>query len=217
MSVTLLEFGAAENTSVFSVILDQADAALEKTLSNAEIDRANAFKFPHLRIRYIKCRSALRSILSRYLDLPPEQIVISLSDTGRPFLDGCHLDFNVSHSEDHALIAVLNTDGRIGIDLESISPLAELDNIAETVLTPTELKSLYCNDNKLLSFYRYWTGKEAYLKAIGTGLSVDPRTIEINIEDANAPLLIKGYDQNKFKLQSALVVAGFVATIATSI
>ncbi len=219
MSITLLEFGIGEDVSVFSVQLDQVVAApvVDKHLSDIEIDRANAFRFPHLRTRYITCRSALRSILSRYLDRPPEKISIVISDTGRPFIDGCHLDFNVSHSEDRALIAVLNTGGRVGIDLESISPLAELDNIAEMVLTPAELKSLPYGDSRLDSFYRLWTCKEAYLKAIGTGLSIDPRTVEINIEDPNTPVLIKGIDQNKFKLQSSLLIPGFVATIAISV
>jgi 4'-phosphopantetheinyl transferase len=93
----------------------------------------------------------------------------------RPYFDDS-IDFNISHSGNF-IICAINTDGRIGVDVEEVKdvPLQDfLDNFSEN-----EWCHILNSSNKLYSFYNYWTKKEAFLKAIGMGLNVPLNKIEV--------------------------------------
>lgn len=159
-------------------------------LSKAERERAERFVRPGLRGRYIYTRAALRQLLADRLNTGPELLEFEQTPEGRPFLaDSTQqpLDFNLSHSGDLALIAIGGNQLRIGIDIEREKEMRDLDQLAARVLTAGELATLkqydgLADDNaKLAQFFRYWTCKEAYLKALGTGLQVDMQRIEAQL------------------------------------
>jgi 4'-phosphopantetheinyl transferase len=160
--------------------------SLAVVLSPDERQRAASFRFEKHRRRYIAAHAALRQILSRYLGKPAEDIVFACNRFGKPFLcetDGmASVSFNMSHSGELALAAFAR--GRlIGADVELIRPVEEFEQIAEAHFTPQELTLLEQADiaSRQHTFYTCWTRKEAYIKAIGKGLSIPLNSFDTSI------------------------------------
>jgi 4'-phosphopantetheinyl transferase len=140
----------------------------DELLSEDERARARRFRFPLHRERFVAARSALRRILAAYLDLDPAGLRFQYSPHGKPRLEQEWLRFNLAHSEDLALCAVAH--GReVGVDIERIRPRPD-EGIPERFFSPSEAAQL--RGLPPPAFYRYWTAKEAWLKARGEGLSV---------------------------------------------
>lgn len=156
---------------------------LSQTLSADENSRANRFHFQKDRHNFIVSRGSLRIILSRYLNLPPQNLQFTYSKQGKPALDtDTKICFNLSHSHQLALYAItLNRE--IGIDIEFIRPINEAENIVKNYFSPTEI-ALFNNispAHKPEAFFNAWTRKEAYLKATGQGLTQPLNEIEVSI------------------------------------
>jgi 4'-phosphopantetheinyl transferase len=154
-------------------------------LSPDERVRGERFRFNHDRQRFISARSFLRMILGEYLGAPPASLVFRYDAQGKPALSGCWtgaLEFNLSHSRDGALYA-LARDRRVGVDLEFVRPLDDLDEMARRVLSEHEQMALgrATPSEKLRLFYEFWTRKEAFIKATGDGLSLPVRQIEASL------------------------------------
>lgn len=189
----------------------------EASLNPAEVARANALRSTHVRSRFIRCRAALRHILGSWLERAPAEVALCEAATGRPFVPNAGLDFNVSHSGDLALIAVLPGRGSIGVDLERIVDLPDLLGLARTVCTSRELGQLLQQGQRQLeSFYRLWTRKEAYLKGIGSGLSVDAVRVEIGVSNPVHVLRRLAPDGRSFSITTVHPRAGFIAALAVS-
>lgn len=149
--------------------------ALRATLSAEEEKRAEQFSVSTLRERYIAGRGILRNILGRYLGESPDRIRFRYTEYGKPELvDGRHLSFNLSHTRDRALYAI--TDGRrIGVDIECLDRPAHSNRLklAKRFFSQREYTDLrqthQAEQNE--AFLRCWTRKEAFIKAIGQGLT----------------------------------------------
>lgn len=149
-------------------------------------EQARWHRFRHSRARYefSLCRAALRAILCAHLNCGNEQLAFGTSEYGKPhaLVDGAPEDigFNVSHSYQHGLVA-LALHGRIGVDVEERNMQQNLDGAVESVFTPNERAELAAvhDEQKIHFFFRLWTMKEALLKALGTGFSLDMSKIEI--------------------------------------
>ena len=166
--------------------LDNVKPLLEdfaQVLSEDELVRARRFHFEQHRQRFIAGRGILRNILGRYLNIEPSQINFGYEPRGKPFLDeSCNqinLKFNLSHSQNYALY-VMSLNNSIGVDLECISSKTDVVSLAQRFFSPSEfavIESVSPEQQQQL-FFRYWTCKEAYLKATGTGLR-DLQKVEI--------------------------------------
>ncbi len=149
-----------------------ADDAL---LSAPERTRCDAFRLARDRLRYSAGRGALRRILAAYLDCAPQAVRLIVETGGKPALDGnVHLHpirFNATASGAMALIA-LTRAADIGVDLEETSPFPDIAEVAAHQFSPAERAAVAAatGAERLATFYRCWTRKEAYLKALGTGL-----------------------------------------------
>lgn len=147
-------------------------AELNPLLSANERRRAEAFQFAHLRQKYIAAHGVLREVLARYTGQSPADIHFQQNAHGKPHLMDGRLQFNLSHAGDLALCAV--TDGRsVGVDIELIRPMDDLDAVAERFFSVRERAALreLTGKVKRRSFFTCWTRKEAYIKAIGLGLA----------------------------------------------
>ncbi len=157
----------------------------ECLLNETEKKRVSQFKYEDSKNNFIVCRGALRFLLSQYLDENPALIGILQNPDGKPALaDEYHqhdLEFNISHSNEICLIA-FSQNLELGIDVEALKPLVDLEDMAKSFLSERELAAFYsCSpEHKLAMFYDLWSAKEALLKAIGCGLMVQPRQIEIH-------------------------------------
>lgn len=147
--------------------------ALPAHLSAPEQERAARFHFERDRRRFLVAHAALRSILSRYLGCPPREISFQTNPHGKPALDqAAGLHFNLAHSHQMALIAVTRL-GEVGVDLEHVRPLDDLDALALRTFSAAEHRQLQTLTGaaRQRAFFDCWARKEAYIKALGEGLS----------------------------------------------
>lgn len=152
-------------------------------LSHVETTRAKRFRFNADKQRFICRRVALKLILSKYTTQDANRLIIDEADQQKPKLMNAHVHFNTSHSQDVGLVAVSNQP--LGVDIEyHKDTLEELNLLAKNVLAETELKHFLESEETVSkrAFYQFWTLKEAYLKAIGLGLSVDPKQIVFDLQ-----------------------------------
>nr|BBH94795.1 4'-phosphopantetheinyl transferase [Thermogemmatispora argillosa] len=163
---------------------------LASVLEPGECQRAARFRYEPDRQRFIVARAILRMILSRYLGLLPQQLRLLTNPWGKPLLapsstgPSLPITFNLSHAESLALYA-FTLEQDIGVDLEYLRPLPEkeLEQLAARYFSPAEYHTL-CSlprEERLSSFFRCWTRKEAYVKARGQGLSLPLDAFEVSL------------------------------------
>ncbi len=154
---------------------EETPASFRNSLSDDERLRAGRLLSPRSAERYTVARGILRHLLGRYLASRPEQLVFSYGPRGKPELaDGLQigLSFNVSHSGGLAVFAVAN-GFEVGVDIEEIHPVSDLEATASIFLSPDELAEFEAltASGKLERFFTVWTCKEAILKALGAGFT----------------------------------------------
>jgi 4'-phosphopantetheinyl transferase len=170
-------------------------ADLGQTLAPDERIRADRYKFQKDHDHFIVARAALREILSRYLHESPGRLRFDYDSFGKPSLaggNGDELRFNVSHSHEIVLIAV--TRGRdIGVDIERIRPDMATFDIAERFFSRLEAEALRAlpMDRQAEGFFNGWTRKEAYLKALGKGLSMPLDQFVVSLSPGEPACLLK--------------------------
>jgi 4'-phosphopantetheinyl transferase len=192
-------------------------------LSADELLRAGRFRFERDQKRFIAARGILRMILGRYLGESPHKIHFEYTSKGKPVLannpgyDTLH--FNLSHSDALALYAV--TRGRnIGIDIERVRDDVAVEQIAQKFFSQDEISSLERihkhKRNEL--FFKYWTRKEAYLKAMGEGISFPMEQIDVSLisERVLSPVIFPGDKTGspRWFVQDLFPGRGYAAAIA---
>lgn len=107
------------------------------------------------------------------------------TETGRPFFNGSHFDFNISHTDNCAAL-VFSSDFRVGIDIEKIK---EIDFSDFThYFTADQWNQIHSAEDKYEKFYYYWTIIESAVKADGRGLQLTSGNL---IKLINSNLLIE--------------------------
>jgi 4'-phosphopantetheinyl transferase len=154
-------------------------------LSADETERAGRFHFEPDRMRFVSCRSALRSILALYLKMEPAELRFQYGAKGKPEIQEDQnpdaVRFNVSHSKDLALIGV--SSGRsLGVDVEKLRPAPDCLELAERFFSEREFHALLelSADQRAKAFLACWTRKEAFIKANGDGLSYPLRDFSVS-------------------------------------
>ncbi|HLD84198.1 MAG TPA: 4'-phosphopantetheinyl transferase superfamily protein [Coxiellaceae bacterium] len=173
-----------EYVDIWLVSLDDVDSD-QSILSANELSRAARFVQLEVQNRFIKTRVALRQILSKYLVLPPKMITFDQTDKGKPFIKTTSsLQFNLSHSGDYALIGV-SAQNPVGVDIEKVREKPDLLAIAKRFFSICEYQAIkkLPIDRQTAAFYRCWTRKEAFIKAIGAGLSFPLSDFEVDITE----------------------------------
>jgi 4'-phosphopantetheinyl transferase len=165
------------------------------TLAPDELARAARFRFERDATRFIMARGWLRRILGAATGTRPSAVAFSYGLQGRPdFSDALRksdVSFNVSHSAELAAIAV-SAGHRVGIDIEEIREQIELEPIVKSHFSERERAEVLSLDSRsrIETFHRIWTRKEAYLKAIGEGVSRGLQNFTVSAA-ARRPALIE--------------------------
>ncbi len=170
---------ASQDVTVWVAGLDASPddvARLSRLLSEDERRRSARYRLPRDAARFVIRRAGLRRILERCLGIEARALVFRYDAHGKPELawpfDRAGLRFNMAHSEDLALYAV--TRGRrVGVDIERLRRLPDLQSLVDRICSPRE-RQLFRElppPARPAAFFRCWTRKEAYVKAIGDGLS----------------------------------------------
>src|SRR5438477_5645126 len=155
----------------------EADQTSRSLLSSDEQERAERFRFEKDQVQYTAGRAFLRTILSRYLQVPPQELRFRYNGYGKPYLAdefaSSKLQFNLAHSRGLALYAVA-LDIEVGVDIERIRPEFATTEIAQRFFAPEEVKVLLALDPAIqkFAFFDCWTRKEAFIKRRGMGRSV---------------------------------------------
>jgi 4'-phosphopantetheinyl transferase len=196
---------------------------LEQNLSADERGRASRFRFARDRDRFIGARGLLREILALYLNASPGRLSFGYSAHGKPFLVGeehSTLRFNVSHSSDVMLLAIARMR-EVGVDVEGVrNNGVAMEEIAETVLSEPEKQALarFGGEDKRTNFLRFWTRKEAYIKADGRGVSLPLERIDVSSPEGRVAVLNEATGEwrtcPRWELRTLAPVPGFVAAVA---
>ena len=139
---------------------------------------------PSRRRELVLGRGAVRQIICERLKVRNDQLTFLQNEHGKPRIRvnkrSVSWQFNMSHSETHGLLALVN-GLKVGVDIEVRKPRDDFDAMARVVFTTSERRYLVglSDKQKLCQFYRMWCLKEALIKGIGQGFSINPRTIEI--------------------------------------
>jgi len=148
-------------------------ACLQRYLDAKDLARAARFRFPEDRARYVLGRAMVRESISRYLHREPGALALKYTNRGRPLLVGDDsIQFSISHAKDWVAIA-LTSRASVGVDLEYLRADLAVPEIAERIFSADDLQRFEAlpRGDKLASFFRAWTRKEAYLKATGEGIA----------------------------------------------
>lgn len=195
---------------IWQASLDLGDAALDSLvthLSDHERERVGRFHFRRDAVRYAASRVALRSGLAEHLGADPGALVFQYGPHGKPELAApfhrSGLRFSASRSEGVGLYAAA-WRRCIGVDIERVRPLPDLEDIAALTFAPEERRQLerLAPAERLTGFFDCWTRKEAYLKAIGTGLADSPSCVSVSVAPEGWTLVALDVDP------------GFVAAVA---
>ena len=180
-------FTVVGEVTVLHVDLAPASAREEAAfdwLDRNERNRWRQFRVDRPRRQFALCRAALRANLCERLACTNDQLAFGFLEHGKPFaiVDGAPstASFNVSHSGKHGLIA-LAPRGQLGVDVEERVARHDIDGIGEMVFGPREQSALagLTGNAKIHLFFMLWTIKEALIKALGTGFSLNPSRFEV--------------------------------------
>ena len=158
-------------------------AFFSQILSPEESSRAKKYKFTYLQENFTINRGFLRFILAKYLGIKSNQIELAYNHKGKPFLASSHqskIKFNLSHKNQYTIYGISDHD--LGLDLEEIKHDIKAEDIAKRFFTNEEYREI-CQlreESKREYFFQLWTAKEAYLKAIGEGLSGGLNSINLH-------------------------------------
>jgi 4'-phosphopantetheinyl transferase len=194
-----------------SADLDSSPKENMEILSKDELRKANSFHFEKDAARYACSRAFLRRILGEYLKIEPRMIEFSYNQYGKPYLAGCNIKFNVSHSRGRVLCAITLND-ELGVDLEHTEKDFDFIETAEKCFSETELGILkgVPKSKQREAFYKIWTKKEAVVKAIGKGISTPLTEFTVPLKEKGSLVI----ENKKWHIESLEIGENFAAAIA---
>lgn len=222
-NATKIDRGIGE-VRLWQVPLDRSEAEIARCrtfLSSEELARCERFRHPRSAQRFVVGRSSLRQILAERLGCRPQDVPIEYDGAGKPRLPlGSGWHFNVTHSEEWALIGLTQL-GPIGVDIEKLRHGFAVEPIAQRFFSPPEVADLLTlpSEQRLLAFFRCWTRKEAFIKAIGLGLAypLDEFDVTLLPDDPPAIRRVKGDDAAgaAWGMYEVPTPSGFVGALVT--
>jgi len=209
---------------IASLEIEKKDIPVFRHLLNQdEKDRADRFYFEKDQVNFITGRAILRTLLGRYTNQSPAEVKFAYNSYGKPLLknqvQSPPLNFNLSHSGGKVLYA-FSRGIPLGIDLEKIKPDIDFTAISQQFFSPGELSSLFSleKSDRLAAFYACWTRKEAFIKAMEMGLSLELDKFDVSLRPGEPARLIRTKFQKQntqnWSLHDLKVFSGFKACLA---
>lgn len=149
-------------------------------LSPSERDRANRYHFVKDKKRFTICRALLKILLAEHIGITTDEIILDINSNKKPYLSSHpSVFFNVSHAGDYALIGLATSP--IGVDIEYINKSFDYHEVLPHIFHKIEIDEVNNNLDKHRTFYKFWTRKEAIVKAIGKG--IDDNLVKLPVTD----------------------------------
>ena len=200
----------------------EAARAAIAVLSADERERAQRFILPRHRLQFVERRAALRRLLGERLGIAAARVRLSTAIDGKPSLaaplDRSGVTFNQSHCGDLSVYAFASrTD--VGIDVEAIRVIEDADHVASIAFSKREYETYerLPPSDKPIGFLNCWTRKEAFVKAVGSGLSHALDGFDVSLMPNEPPRLLRlgSIDGSSgWQLHSFFPVSGFIAALA---
>ena len=167
---------ASNNLILIKAYTDKLlEEKLPPDLTKEEIKKSKDYKSEIAKINYLVSKAILNLALKGLLEKEIDDLIVKRDKNNKPYLENTiGLKFNISHTDGLVLLAFFKRE--VGVDVEKINYKFEFKDILENCFTKYEIINI---DNNIISFYRYWTAKEAYLKYDGIGLIRNLKEIEI--------------------------------------
>jgi 4'-phosphopantetheinyl transferase len=192
---------------------------LESWLTPAERQRADRYHFDSDRYRFVVSRGTLRQIVGRRLETQPGRVPIATTPQGKPVVVDAPFELSLSHSAGLGLLAVGKVE-HLGVDLEPWTRAQDMAALEAIALSPGERHQLSELPDALrpAAALSAWVQKEACLKGRGTGLLVDPRTVEVRVDLRQPGRLIRidgcGREADRWTVQRLAPRPGYTAAVA---
>ena len=183
-------------------------------LSTEELERLSRFRFSPDRDLFAVAHTMKRLALADLLDRPPWALKFIENAYGKPELAGSGPWFNLSHSGEMAVMAV-RLSGPVGVDIEVVDRPTNIDGLASQILTKVEhmeLSACMASERRPL-LLRYWTVKEACVKALGLGLSEPFSTIDVRFEESN-DVTVRHFENAQIECRRFTVDNEYIGAIA---
>ena len=194
-----------------------AEPQLRQLLSGDELQRADKYHFEKDRSNFIIRRGVLRMILGSYLDIQPAELNFIYNDFDRPALEVDKLiHFNASSSCGMGIVAT-TLNARIGIDVEFADREFPSMEIAKRYFSNDEIRAIRDLPSGLqtAAFFDCWTKKEAFVKAVGEGMSHPFPNLAISSKKPNSFSIAATSDDTKgWSVMSFIPEENFIASIA---
>jgi len=200
----------------------EAARAAIAVLSADERERAQRFILPRHRLQFVERRAALRRLLGERRGRGAARVRLSTAIDGKPSLaaplDRSGVTFNQSHCGDLSVYAFASrTD--VGIDVEAIRVIEDADHVASIAFSKREYETYerLPPSDKPIGFLNCWTRKEAFVKAVGSGLSHSLDGFDVSLMPNEPPRLLRlgSIDGSSgWQLHSFFPVSGFIAALA---
>ncbi len=142
-------------------------------ISESEKSKYERFHFAEDKLRFLKARYILRTIASSiHTNCDPKEIQISLNSFGKPYFNNIPIHFSITHSGQVAAVA-FSKHLPVGIDIEHKREVSDMNQLAQRFFADSEVNYLrqFSGEEFINNFFRIWCAKEAYIKAIGLGVS----------------------------------------------
>ncbi len=165
----------------------------EAMLLPEELERAGRFHFATDAARYIVRRGKLRELLAVRLGCQPRAVSLTCNGFGKPRIRCSDLQFNLSHSGGVALY-VFARDSDVGCDLEWRRPELAREEVAARFFSDRELRALHAvpHNRWVEAFFNCWTRKEAFIKALGFGVSYSLKAFDVSLVPGEPAALLRG-------------------------
>lgn len=161
-----------------------------RLLAPDEMERAIRFRDGPLRDAFVLARAGLRAVLARYAGVAASRIEFELGAAGKPSLRlvSSILRFNVSHTSAIAAYAV-TLDASVGVDVERMRSRPDYLALAERFFCTEECADLrqLPDAQREAGFYECWVRKEAFVKAVGLGLTLPLDSFRVTLRPEDPP------------------------------
>lgn len=190
-------------------------------LSSDEADRARRFLLDRHSRRFSLARGVLRILLSRYVSTAPGNIRFAYGVRGKPRMadDTLDLRFNCSHSYDIAVYSIA-VGCELGVDIEKVRPLPTVREIAQRYFCPEEVFDIASVPvaEREAAFFRCWTRKEAFMKAVGDGFRIPLNSFRVSVKAGNREKLVAidgdPVAANDWQLHEIIPVPDYICALA---
>jgi 4'-phosphopantetheinyl transferase len=198
--------------------------AAREILTATETERGLRYYFERDQIWFFARHFYLRTLLADYLHQPARDLDIRLTPAGKPYLEGDPIHFNLSDSGGWCLFAFTHL-APLGVDLETVREQVNMAGIARRYFSEAEQAELESlpSDLQTEAFYHIWTQKEAFIKAVGEGLSIplawfdvaaDPRQPgEIRAVRGAGPQPVLSEVEGSWKMRTFIPLENFWAAV----